>query len=89
MLLQHGLPNMLLLRAVCFLSSDIEKSGQDGVSSTTCPRIGQYDDSIAAPTRRVAFHFAQLGLGDVKISMVGAAILLISGRYKIPCTNPT
>ncbi len=81
MLLQHGLPNMLLLMAVYFLSSDIEKSDQDVVSSITCPRIGQYDDSIAAPTRRVAFHFAQLGLDDVEISMVGAAILFISGSY--------
>ncbi len=80
---------MMLLRAVYFLSSDIEKSGQDVVSSITCPRIGLYDDSIAAHTRRDAFHFAQLGLGDVEISMVGTAILFIPGVYKIPCTNPT
>ncbi len=83
MFLQHGLSNMLLLRAAYFLSSDIENSGQDVVSSITCPRIGLYDDSIAARTRCVVFIFAQLGLDDVEISMVGAAILFISGRYKI------
>ncbi len=85
----NGLPDMLLLRAVYFLSSDIEKSGQDVVSSIKCPRIGLYDDSIAAHTRRVVFHFAQLGLDDVEISMVGEAILFIPGRYNIPCTNTT
>ncbi len=52
MLLQHGLSDMLFLRAVYFLSRDIEKNGEDliggaQITSNTYPHLGQPDDIIA------------------------------------------
>ncbi len=71
MLLQHGLLDMLFLRASYFLSRDIEENGQDLIGVTTISssayfRIGQSDNSIAAHSRRAAFEFAQMWLEDVE-----------------------